>query len=110
MPPDYYLDQDIIDTLFNDVNATTSMNYISIPVYLKYTTGHWGFGAGPMFGYLTGATDTYSGGTAFGDEFSLDKNVKSRFNNWDVGITFMVDFLFKPDNKMLSTRLGLFLL
>jgi len=107
MPSDYYLEEEIIDTLFNDINVTTSMNYISIPIYLKYTTGHWGFGAGPMFGYLTSATDTYSGGTTFGDDFSLDRKVKDRFNNWDVGLTFMVDFLFAPEEKMRSTRLGL---
>ena len=107
MPSDYYLEEEIIDTLFNDINVTTSMNYISIPIYLKYTTGHWGFGAGPMFGYLTGATDTYSGGTEFGDDFSLDRKVKDRFNNWDVGLTLMVDFLFAPEEKMRSTRLGL---
>jgi len=28
MPPDYYLDENIIDTLVNDVTVTTSMNYI----------------------------------------------------------------------------------
>jgi hypothetical protein len=107
MPPEYYLEQNIIDTLTSDVTVTTSMNYISVPIYLKYTTGHWGFGGGPMFGYLTSATDTYSGGTAFGDEFSLDRKVKDRYNNWDVGLTFMIDFLFSPEEKMRSTRLGL---
>ena len=107
MPSEYYVEQEIIDSTFTDVNVTTSMNYISVPIYLKYTTGHWGFGAGPMFGYLTGATDTYSGGTTFGDEFSLDRDVRARYNNWDVGFTVMVDFLFAPEEKMQSTRLGL---
>jgi hypothetical protein len=107
MPPDFYLDDEVIDTLFNDVTVTTSMNYVTIPIYIKYTTGHWGFGLGPQFGYLTSATDNYSGGTLFGDDFNLDRKVKDNYNSWDVGTTFMVDYLFSPDKRMLSTRLTL---
>ena len=107
MPPDYYLEDDVIDSLFNDLTVTTSMNYLTIPVYIKYTTGHWGFGIGPQFGYLTSATDTYSGDTLFGDEITLDRKVKDNYNSWDGGLTFMIDYLFKPENKMLTTRLTL---
>lgn len=60
-----------------------------------------------MFGYLTSATDNYSDGTVFGDEYSLDRNVKDRYNIWDVGFTIMVDFLFTSEEKMKSARLGL---
>ena len=83
------------------------MNYLTIPVYIKYTTGHWGFGAGPQIGYLTSATDTYSGGTLYGDAINLDRKVKDNYNIWDAGLTFMIDYLFAPEKKMLSTRLTL---
>jgi hypothetical protein len=107
MPPEYYLDEEIIDSLTTNVSVATSMNYITIPVYIKYKAGHWGFGLGPQIGYLTSATDTYSGLTSFDDSFTLDRNVRSDYNLWDVGVTGMIDYMFSPEEDMLSTRVTL---
>jgi hypothetical protein len=97
----------ILDSLFNGVSVTRKMNYLTLPIYVKYKTGKFGFALGPQIGYLTGATDYYEGSTIVGDQFTLQKGVTGLHNRWDAGATVLLDFIFKPQKKMRSMRLGL---
>ncbi|MCK5454560.1 MAG: PorT family protein, partial [Calditrichia bacterium] len=94
----------ILDSLFNGVSVTRKMNYLTVPIYVKYKTGKFGFALGPQIGYLTGATDHYEGSTILGDQFTLQKGVTGQHNRWDAGATVLLDFIFKPQKKMRSMR------
>ena len=97
----------VVDSLFTDVNVTHTFNYVTLPVYIKYATGSFKFGLGGQLGYLTSATDVYKGLTILGDDFSMNRDVAEYHNHWDAGVTAMVDYFFKPEEKMRSLRLSL---
>jgi hypothetical protein len=97
----------LLDSLFSDVTADRITNYITLPVYLKFKAGSFKFGAGGQVGYLTSATEIYTGKTLLGDDFTLNKKKTSELNRWDAGVTGIVDYFFKPDLKMRSLRLSL---
>ncbi len=60
--------------------AVIRLNYISIPVFLRYhVTEQFHLLAGPQLGILMTATGIYDGATA---------DIKSSFNNSDIGGTF----------------------
>ena len=98
---------EITDSIFTGLSVTRKINYITLPVYIKYAVGSFKFGVGGQVGYMTSATDVYSGSTVLGDEFSMDRKVMGYFNRWDAGLTGMVDFFFRPDEEMKSLRLSL---
>lgn len=98
---------EVTDSLFTGLNVERKINYLTIPVFIKYATGHFKFGLGGQIGYMTSATDVYSGSTVIGDDFTMDRNVVDYFDRWDAGLTGMVDYFFKPDMKMKSLRLTL---
>jgi len=57
-----------IDTLTTDISVTRSFNYITLPVFIKYNLGSFKLGLGGQLGYLTSATDVYTGYTFRGDD------------------------------------------
>lgn len=98
---------DVTDSLFTGLNVTRKINYITLPVYIKYAVGSFKFGVGGQLGYMTSATDVYSGSTVLGDDFTMDRRVIDHFNRLDAGVTGMADFFFKPQEEMRSLRLSL---
>ena len=63
-----------IDTLTKDISITRSFNYITLPVFIKYRLGPIKVGLGGQVGYLTGATEIYSGYTFLDDELTMERN------------------------------------
>jgi hypothetical protein len=98
---------EVTDSLFSGLNVSRKINYITLPVYIKYAVGSFKFGLGGQLGYMTSATDVYSGSTLLEDDFTMDRNVMDNFTRWDAGLTGMVDFFFKPEEGMRSLRLSL---
>ncbi len=96
-----------VDTLTSDISVKRTLNYITLPVYLKYGLGHFKFGLGAQVGYLTSASDVYEGFTFLGDELTMERNVRDELNLWDAGVTGIIDYLFKPEAKMRSMRISL---
>ncbi len=96
-----------IDTLTTDISVTRSFNYITLPVFIKYKLGSFKLGLGGQLGYLTSATDIYTGYTFRGDDLSMERNVRDKINLWDAGVTGIIDYFFKPDAKMKSMRISL---
>jgi hypothetical protein len=76
-----------IDTLTTDISITRSFNYITLPVYIKYRLGPIKIGVGGQIGYLTSASDVYSGYTFLG--------------------TGIVDYYLNQEAKMKSMRISL---
>jgi hypothetical protein len=96
-----------LDSLFNDVSADLNLSYITLPVWIKYRAGAFKFGLGGQIGYMTGATEVYTGKTIVGDDFALEKDRKGELNRWDYAVTGIIDWYFKPERKMKSMRLSL---
>jgi hypothetical protein len=66
-----------IDTLTTDISITRSFNYITLPVYIKYRLGPIKIGVGGQIGYLTSASDVYSGYTFLGYYLNQEAKMKS---------------------------------
>ena len=96
-----------IDTLTTDISVTRSFNYITLPVFIKYNLGSFKLGVGAQLGYLTSATDIYTGYTFRGDDLSMERNIRDKINLWDAGVAGIIDYFFKPDKNMRSLRLSL---
>lgn len=97
----------IVDSLFKDLNVNRNFNYITLPVLATYRAGAWKFGVGGQIGYLTSATDVYSGSTILGDEFTMDRSVVGYFNRWDAGLAATVEYSLAPELEMRSMRISL---
>jgi len=96
-----------IDTLTYDVTITRSLNYITLPVFLKYKMGPVKLGVGAQLGYLSSASDVYEGYTFLGDDLTMDRNIREKLNHWDAGVTGIIDYFFAPEMNMRSLRLSL---
>jgi len=96
-----------IDTLTSDIKITRSLNYITLPVFIKYRLGSVKLGVGAQIGYLSSASDVYDGYTFLGDDLSMDRNIRDKLNHWDAGVTGIIDYFFSPEKNMRSLRLSL---
>jgi Outer membrane protein beta-barrel domain len=96
-----------IDTLTSDIKITRSLNYITLPVFIKYSLGPVNFGVGAQIGYLSSASDVYEGYTFLGDDLSMDRNIRDKLNHWDAGVTGIIDYFFAPEKNMRSLRVSL---
>lgn len=96
-----------IESLFTNYSITRKYNYITLPVYIKYKVGSVKFGVGGQIGYMTSAKDVYTGNTIYEDDFSMERDISSYHNDWDAGITGMIDYYFDASKNMKSMRLGL---
>jgi len=97
----------VIDTLTSDIKITRALNYITLPVFIKYRLGPVKLGVGAQLGYLTSAGDIYEGFTFLGDDLSMERNIRDKLNLWDAGVTGIIDYFFKPEKNMRSFRLSL---
>ena len=95
-----------IDTLTTDISVTRSFNYITLPIFIKYSLGSFKLGLGGQLGYLTSATDIYTGFTFSGDDLNMERNVREKMNLWDAGVTGIIDYFFKPEANMKSMRIS----
>ncbi|MEE9449604.1 MAG: outer membrane beta-barrel protein [Ignavibacteriaceae bacterium] len=96
-----------LDTLVRDITIERSLNYISLPVFVKYRLGPVKIGAGAQVGYLTSAGDVYEGYTFLGDDLSMERNIREKLNHWDAGVTGIIDYFFTPGKNMRSLRLSI---
>jgi hypothetical protein len=96
-----------IDTLTSDIKISRSLNYITLPVFIKYKLGAVKFGVGAQLGYLTSASDVYEGYTFRGDDLSMVRDIREHLNHWDAGVTGIIDYFFNPNDNMRSVRLSL---
>lgn len=97
----------VIDTLTSDITITRALNYITLPVFIKYKLGPVKLGLGAQIGYLSSASDVYEGYTYLGDDLSMDRNIREKLNHWDAGVTGIIDYFFAPEKNMRSLRVSL---
>ena len=96
-----------IDTLTSDITISRTLNYITLPVFIKYRLGAVKIGVGAQIGYLTSASDVYEGYTYRGDDLSMVRDIRDKLNHWDAGVTGIIDYFFAPAENMRSLRLSL---
>ena len=96
-----------VDTLFSNPKVTRSLNYITLPVFLKYKISSFKIGIGAQIGYLTSADDTYDDITYEGNEMTVVSNIRNELNEWDAGLTGLIDFYFETEKGLLSYGLSL---
>ena len=96
-----------VDTLLTAFKVTRSLNYITLPVFLKYKIGSVKLGVGAQLGYLTSADDTYESTTPMGNDLTVVTNIRDNLNHWDAGVTGIIDYFFSPEKNMRSLRLSL---
>ena len=96
-----------VDSLVTGLTVSRSLNYITLPVFIKYKLGSVKLGVGAQIGYLTSADDTYDAITFMGNDLSMVSDISSQLNRWDAGLTGIIDYFFKPDKNMRSLRLSL---
>ena len=96
-----------VDTLLTAFKVTRSLNYITLPVFLKYKIGSVKLGVGAQLGYLTSADDTYESITPMGNDLTVVTNIRDKLNHWDAGVTGIIDYFFSPEKNMRSLRLSL---
>lgn len=100
-------DEPAIDTILTDHSEWTALSYFSIPLLMRYTTGHLGVFAGPQVGYLMEATDNVSASGPNGERLTIEKSAFGRMNRWDVGIHVGIEYLTTPSLGLHSVRIGL---
>jgi len=79
-----------LDTHFDppDKSALT-LDYIDIPVLLKYRLGgRVNLAAGPFVGFLTSATESFRSGSETGEELSFKQDVAAEYRSLDYGLAF----------------------
>jgi hypothetical protein len=74
-----------------------SMNYVEIPVLLKWAPDREEgirFGAGPSFGFVTGATDRYAAVSSTGLHYTLERDIGGQLPNLDFGLSLEAEWRF----------------
>ena len=86
LPPDEFT----VDT------CTTSMNYFSVPVILKYAVSpQFHIGAGGQVGWALSAKNTYDSVPAGDVEVTVDQDIKDDITSPDYGVLAHLEYKFK---------------
>lgn len=91
------LDLPEIEEELADKKHDRRLNYFAIPVLVKYATlnRRLHIGAGPQVGFLTSATDKYSG--VIENTITIEEDIKDRLNSTDAGPVFQLEYKLKND-------------
>jgi Outer membrane protein beta-barrel domain len=74
---------------------TRSLNYVEIPVLLKWAPQReegFRIGAGPSFGIVTGANDRYDVASPAGTSYVLERDIGGQLPGLDFGLSFDVEY------------------
>jgi hypothetical protein len=74
-----------------------SLNYVEVPVLLKWAPQRdegFRIGAGPSFGFVTGATDRYSCVSPAGAHYVLERDISGELPGLDLGFSVDVEWRF----------------
>ena len=69
--------------------SALGLNYVDIPVLLKYRLGgRVNLAAGPFIGFLTSATESFLAESETGEELSFKQDVTAEYRSLDYGLVF----------------------
>jgi len=75
-----------------------SMNYVEIPVLLKWAPDREQgirLGAGPSFGFVTSATDRYDAVSPAGTHYILERDIGGQLPTFDLGLSAEIEWRFQ---------------
>ena len=102
-----YFPQVISDSSFiKSQNISLSNTSLSLPLYLKYKTKHFGFGAGTQLNYIYKSKLKYHATTNDGRNILSEDQGKSYLNLFDVGAFIMAEVMVAPRSPKTSMRIG----
>jgi len=87
-----------IDSQIAGSSMKRSLNYLEIPVLLKWAPEReegFRIGAGPSFGVVTGANDRYESVTPSGSHYTLERDIGGQLPGFDFGVSVDVEWRFK---------------
>ena len=87
-----------IDSQIVGGTMTRSMNYLEIPVLVKWAPARedgFRIGAGPSFGVITGANDRYELVTSAGTDYVLERGIGDQLPGLDFGLSVDLEWRFK---------------
>jgi hypothetical protein len=84
-----------LDTFLSGSDMAVQLQYISVPVLLKYGFSENRFlvGLGGEIGFLTGAKNSYSGSTNSVGDYTYSQDVKDLYNSTDAGFAFLLEYV-----------------
>jgi len=88
----------VIDGQIGGGSMTRSLNYVEIPVLMKWAPKReegFRIGAGPSFGLVTGANDRYEVTTPTGTPYVLEQDIGGQLPWLDFGLSVDVEWRFK---------------
>ena len=104
----YELDAPLAENQFEKNKTSVKLTYVSIPIYLKYKTKYLGLGFGPQFGLLYRASSVFEGkNITTGKQYEIKENIIHRTNNFDYGLSAMLEYYLMPKKKLMSMRIGI---
>lgn len=74
-----------------------SLSYVEVPVLLKWAPEReegFRIGAGPSFGFVTGANDRYDAVTPSGTSYVLERDIEDQVPGLDLGVSVDVEWRF----------------
>lgn len=80
-----------------NAKARLQLNYVDIPVLLKYKSSGLSISVGPQFSYLTKGNLNTRAGLLGINLLNKDIDVSNNFNKWDVGISGGVGYDITPN-------------
>lgn len=86
-----------IDGQTAGATATRGLGYIEVPVLLKWAPARekgFRIGAGPSFGFITGATDRYDVTSPAGSSYVVERDIKGLLPTLDFGLSADVEWRF----------------
>lgn len=85
--------EDLDNLLANVDNSKIELNYIDIPIVLKYyPTETFNIGFGPYFSFLTSANNYYNFSADGAGELEIYNKIESEFSNFDFGLLFEIAY------------------
>lgn len=97
--PVYSLNDPNLDNSFAGGSVDRSLSYFNVPFLAKRKLKNWYLEAGPMFGLLYGATDTFQA-TVGGNDLTYDKDIIDQYRRLDAGVVVGVGYRLLGGNGM----------
>ena len=78
-----------LDPYFEEpANSALLLNYVDIPVQVKYRLGRFNLGAGPFIGFLTSASERFRVELETGEDLRYKQDVTEQYRGLDCGLLF----------------------
>jgi Outer membrane protein beta-barrel domain len=83
-----------LDPYFEEpAKSALVLEYVDVPVLVKYRMGRFSLGAGPFFGFLTSATERFRAELETGEELLHRRDVVDQYESLNFGLVFEASYV-----------------